>query len=183
MNRHWHVKSRWNTIKHWHQWAWCCFAKKEKKLQKQCKTSQYQTAPKGATHVLFPTKKRRVLIHLKINTGNEAASLSKLASSLPLSLYVAGRRLWLCCQDAAQTLVVFLAETLAGLCIVPLSFLHQPVSAKDENYSCLDGNLEQQLLLDDQLREPRWIGVVVREPWRARCMQPFVRDIEIIVDG
>ncbi|CAB1420107.1 unnamed protein product [Pleuronectes platessa] len=64
-------------------------------------------------------------------------------------------------KDAVQTLQQsFLAETLAGLCIVPLSFLHQSVSAKDENYSWLDRNLEQQLFLDDQLRERRWIGVV-----------------------
>lgn len=144
--------------------------------------------PKEAEHVLFLTKKRGaflsgVLIRLMINTCNEEASLSERAASLPLSLYVAGRQYWLCCQDAAQTLEVFLGKTLAGLCIVPLSFPQQPMSAEDENYSWLDRNLEQQLFLDDQLREQRWIGMVVREPWCARCMWPFVKDIEIIVDG
>lgn len=156
---------------------------------KNCKFSktQNQTTPNKAANVLFLTKKRRtclsgVLIQLKINTGNEAASLSKRAASLPLSLYVAGRRQYrLCCQDAAQTLegFFFLSETLAGLCIMPLSLVHETVSAKHENYSWLDQNLEQQLFLDDQLREQRWIG----EAWCARCMQPFVKDIEIIVEG
>lgn len=123
--------------------------KQTKKLKKlKCrKTFHNQTVPKEAECVLFLTKKRRaflsgVLIQLKINTGNEAASLSKRAASLPFSLYGVGRRqCWLCCQDAAQTLeFFFLDTTLAGLCIVPLSFLHQPVSAKDENYSWLDRN-------------------------------------------
>lgn len=58
-----------------------------------------------------------------------------------------------------------------------------PCRPKDENYGGVDRNLAQQLLLDDQLREQRWIGVVVPEPWCARCMQSFVKDIEIIVDG
>lgn len=75
--------------------------------------------------------------------------------------------------------MAFLAETLAGLCIVPLSFLRQPVSAKGENYSRLDRNVEQQLLLERVGMD----GVVVLEPWCARCVQPFVTDIEIIVDG
>lgn len=170
--------------------------KKEKKLQKKKKNQTSKTqnnipisnCPIRSNTCSFSWQRRvflsGVLIQLKINTGNEAAALSKRASSLPLSLYVAGRRQCrLCCQDAAQTLVGFLAETLAGMCIVPLSFLPQPVSAKDENYSRLDRNLEQQLLLDDQLREQRRIVVVVPEPWCARCMQPFVKDIEIIVDG
>lgn len=56
----------------------------------------------------------------------------------------------------------FLAETLAGPCIGSSSLLHQPVSAKDESYSRLHRNLEQPLLLDDQQREQRWIGVVGR---------------------
>ncbi len=58
-----------------------------KKNKKHNKTSQYQTAPKEAAYVLYLTKKRwaflsGLLIQLKINTGNEAASLSKWAASL-----------------------------------------------------------------------------------------------------
>ena len=178
----------------------CVFLRKGNKMQKREWEEIIETTTtknniwisncqSGSKPCSFPDKENksisyRVLIQLKINTGNEAALLSKRAVSSPLSLYVAGTGLcWLCCQDAAQTLESFLAETLAGLCIVPLSFLRQSVSAKDENYSWLDRNLEQQLFLDDHLRERRWIGVVVREPWCACCMQPIVKDIKIIVDG
>lgn len=54
--------------------------------------------PQPKQHMFFflPNKRRAflsgVLIQLKINTGNEAVSLFKRAASLPLSLYVAGRR-------------------------------------------------------------------------------------------
>lgn len=119
---------------------------------------------------VFLTNKRTaflsgVLIQLKINAGNEAASLSERAASLPLSLCMwLGEDSAVCVARMQHKLLCFfffffLAEPLAGLCIVPLSFLRQPVSAKGENYSRLDRNLEQQLLLDDQLREQRWIGV------------------------
>lgn len=107
--------------------------------------------------------------------------LSRLPSSVFLCMWLGEDSAG--CVARLQHKLFFFPETLAVLCIVPFSFLHQPVSAKHENYRRLVRNLEQQLLLDNQLREQRWMGLVVWEPWCARCMQPFVKDIEIIVDG
>ncbi|KAI9516455.1 hypothetical protein NQZ68_015956 [Dissostichus eleginoides] len=58
--------------------------------------------------------------------------------------------------EPQATIAVGLCPDPPRLCIVLLSFLRQPVSAKDKNYGRLDQSLEQeqQLLLDDQLREP-----------------------------
>lgn len=126
----------------------CVFARREQSCKKEtkrvekknckCSKTQNQTTPNKAAHVLFLTKKRRtclsgVLIQLKINTGNEAASLSKRAAFLPLSLYVAGRRQYrLRCQDAAQTLegFFFWPKPLQACASCPCSWSMRPCQPK-----------------------------------------------------
>lgn len=100
--------------------------------------------------------------------------------SPPLSsLYVAGRgHWWLCCQDAAKTLVVFWLRTSQACVLCPCpSSTHQrrelwPVKSKFEATAVIGWAAERA--------EMYW--VVVWEPWCARCRAPFVKDTGIIVD-